>query len=294
MQGVILGYQKTDFGITKFFEEAKKIYVENPSKAVSEGITNEDGEPLYQNGFNKGEVIDLSTVQNKICFGIAKRTEKGKETQKFEKMSFRLGGEKAQMNIPLFAIINFKAIDKRDGNKWDLRASANTENIEIVKELDDAQVDDLVTEYYNDSKVDFKNVAQWHNDRQNDYNRIAVIKGNVQYVNKTQGDKSNVLTLNEPVDIMGMETVNFEEMKTMTCWMDKEMDINFSESAQNLLVIGRTGLRQDTGEINMQVYGIYCPSKFRKPSNMKEVRPDEPKNISSDDDKPEHIGGWIK
>jgi len=271
-RGVILGYQKTDFGVTKVFETAKGMFAEDPAKAVTEGLADEKGQPLYTYGFNKGKPIDLSIAINKICIGVAKCTDKDKATDKFETMTFQLRNDQAKLKIPKFSMVNFKAIHKRGDKGWTLRSSTNTE-FEIVQPLENTQIMELVKEYYSEDIVAIKDLASWHADHENDHNRLCIIRSNVSSVMINNGDMSNVVNIMDEVDIE--DDFNLEEIKPTTCWLDNETPINFSEGAQNVIVFGKTGISRSSDELSIQAYGIFCPENFRTPENTQEIKPEE-------------------
>ena len=248
-EAVIVGFQSTDYGKTKVFEEAKKADAEDHEAAVLAGLVNDDGEPLEKAGFNKGNPIDITKVWNKSCVGVARK----EGSDKFERMTLGIGGDNFGKEVPLFSVVKFAATDKRnqDNNGWKCNAGVDFSGFEVVQDLNEAAVEALLSEHFSDDIKTFEGLEEYHEMKDpQDYNSLAILKGNVTQVMLTQGSKSNVLAINE---IIGDEIP--EDVKVLTCWVDKTMPLNVSEAAQNVWIIGRTNKNQSTGDMSLNLFG---------------------------------------
>lgn len=261
-EAVIIGYSRTDYGKTKLYNEALELDKKNHEQAVVEGKVNEEGQPLNRSGFNKGEPMGINDVWEKKCFGVYR---KAGTQDKFMPTAIIIKEGTSNMKVPFFSLTKFWA-NKGRGNEDKLIVSKATAKMDVISELSETQVKELLFEYYKDN---IKNIGQLNEyvemrDPSNK-NDFVVVQGGVVQVSITQESKSNALTICEK-----STSSNLDDIKTLTCWVDKSIPLNLSEMALDVMVIGRAGKNRD-GVLNMNLYGYYCQPEYRRPTDLKPV-----------------------
>lgn len=270
-EGVIYGIDRVnDFGAQKLFNQAKAAYEEDRDKAISLGITDEEGNPLYSG--NRAPVqgrrlIDLNQDRRKNIYLLVKCIEGEKVDKDYKEAILTLRPNKFDIEIPLFKKVKFKA---NIGNK-------TTEDLYVLNQsdllqfeiIDDKEIDveSFIEKYLKSNYVkDLTKLEEWHEKRKDTYDRRAIIKGTVSAVRFTTTGNNNILNINSGVLAW--------DAKPITCWVPDYIDMDFDESAMNVIVVGQTnmGLDKFSGEqrVTLSVLGLYCPPMFRIEKKQKE------------------------
>jgi hypothetical protein len=268
-QGIALSVQVTDFGASKAKNEALKRYAEDPEKAVAEGYVrlddNHNPVPIYvHHKVRNGQDIKIEKSKQLVML-VKRNDDQADSVWKIAHMG--VGKNKVDLTIPMFKLINFKALvnsKKSDEEEYYLNAS-NDCNFEIQSDISPVEIQKLLHNVFADSFVPISGLRAWHEANKDDMNRLVFTGGDAVSIYLTEGDKSNVVILNDSLstDI------------TLACWFAKipELDIRFNESAQDIIVCGRTGENQTTGDLSLNVFGCFVDEKFMTVKS-KEVTPE--------------------
>ena len=289
-KGVFYGTKTTDFGATKAYKLAKERFAEDQSEAVSLGMTDPDGNPLYTKGFNKGNKIDLDNVWVRQYFGVVQ------VSGKFYPVILSLKNENANKKIPLFTWVDFNASDKFDNGIYKV-TNASELKCEVGESLRGDQIEEFIKEFI--EFVDFRTVREKAEEHKDNWDYLCAIKGNLSSLNLSDGNRSSILNLNDPD--LDLDEIDFQKSTDITCWFDSSYDIDCTEGALDIIVIGKPTIRADTDEVHMNSVGLHVPEQFRKPKNVgkvqeettKEEKPkEETKQQTKEEDGEE--GKWIE
>jgi len=277
-KGVILGWDITDYGAQREYDNAKKLYSKNPHKAINEGYTDDDGNPLYRKpDFKKGNPIIPKEAIEINALVIAKT----KDDENWKEASLKFNHKFLGKEMPQYSLVKFKAIlNKQKSNEQQYFLSAmDTTNFEVERELKDDEVYKLFENLFKKNEAKIGQLKTYYDNLEN-RNAQVLIKGDVSDLVFTDGNKKNMLILNAEEDENDLITPS----TTVLC--DKSIDLPFDENAQNIIAIGR--LWQGEGdEINMTATSIFCPSRYRikdKPEEIKEES--EPKEETKTEENP--------
>ncbi len=212
-----------------------------------------------------------------IC-GIALKTIDKEGKPKFFTMT--VTGEMAlKEDIPLFNGIKFRAIDRTApeniNNTYTLNASTFTKFDICDTKL--PNVKELITTYCKDKIVKIKDLQTYHNKVREDFNRLAIVEGDVSSLNLDvpATRSSRIMVIEENVDLE-----NLEQKGTM-CWVPLRVPIDFNEGSK-VLVVGRTGQSkkkdvegkptEELGDVSINVFGVYAYPEYKITPIIKEVK----------------------
>jgi len=269
-----LSMDKTDFGAMKQYLNAVEAYNNDPESAIKEGMTNNNGVPLYQKGFNKGKPIELEKVYTVAYRGFFIGDKEGKKKYAM----FRLGGEAVgAFSFQLGNIYDVKGIksQKNSTEKEVVMIGRTDYPPKLFKERTHDEVVEDLKSFYEGRVVPINKVGEFYEKSiQNDPNDkypLAVVKGNILQLSVIGDKEENGVTIerNNRIELM-QEDENFE-VHTVGGWVPKtpELEFDFSENAQDVYMVGsiRKGQDRDTGEDTYdfsKVMGIFVPKSYRK------------------------------
>ena len=260
-EGIVYGIDRiTDYGAQKQYDESVEMWEADKEKSIAEGYTDTEGNPLYH-GSRKPKTgirkIDLDKDRGKPIYLIAKSVEGDKDTV-FRRAVMTLKPNKFSETIPLFQVVKFKAIKgTKSTDKLYILSQSELTDFEVV----DTKVisfKDIATMYLKENIcTNLTKLVDWHKEHEDDINRQVIIKGNVVDIRITGEGISNLVTL-------GADELGIDE-KPITCWIPEDAPIDFDENAMEIIVVGRTNLKEeDEGEsVFLNAVGIWCPEMFR-------------------------------
>lgn len=263
-EGIIYGIDReTDYGAQKQYDESIEMWSVDKDKAIADGYTDPEGNPLYHGtrkpkAGEKPRKIDLEKDRGKPIYLVAKCVE-GEQDSDFRRAILTLKSDKFHLNLPLNKLIKFKAIKgtKSNAELYVLSQAQITE----FQVIDDKEIPlaDIAKKYMKENICkNLKELPEWHKKREDDPNRQVIIKGNVVNIRITgENSSSNLLTIDAP-------ELNVDD-KPITCWVPKEIVIDFNEDAQDIIIVGKTGIKEeDEGETAfLNVVGLQCPEIYR-------------------------------
>lgn len=267
--GIIIGATDiTDFGAKKNYEFAIEQFKKDPSKAVVDGLVNGEGQPLYVlPEWKKGQRIDLERDKGRTLIMLAKQ-----ETDSDYKRAFlNLTYDHFDLALPMFTPIEFRAnISKKSTDfEYLLNGATVTEfkpTGDIINNV--GEIKEHLVRCFKDNLVSLPQIVNWHEENKETINRFAIVKANVMRISLTkEGVHSNLIEIDDP-------DMDFdpEQPNTVTCWVPKEFDINFSEGTMDLIVIGRTNINDETGQVSMNCYGFFCDKEWQITEKPKEIK----------------------
>jgi len=256
-EGIIIGKDRiTDFGAQKLYDEARRLWKEDPEKAVQDGYVNEDGEPLYlEPDWKKGKKIILDEAKGRTVFLLAKHTD---DTD--YKLAFlNLRHDKINIETPMFCKVEFRA--NKSQKSTDNLYILNQANVTEFKVIDDKRVDfiTLAKKYLKNYLVNLADLREWYEKHKDDRNRIAIIKGNVSSISITAEGVSNKMELDDAELAIDADP---DKIETVTCWVPEDLEFDFSEGTIDLVVIGRPDYNTERDEIVINVFGMYASDEW--------------------------------
>jgi len=297
-EGIVLGATGIINTTMKRQQQARDYYKENPQKAVDEGFTDEDGNPLdnlkvFSTGRanpNYGRPLKDRFLRN--VFGVAIHMGKEERPRPF---FLTLNDEQTKMDVPINKPVKFRAIDRTpDGsNKLILNGSTVTKFEKIEKKLPDAK--EIIEKILSNYKVELANLREAHEEKKEDPLRIIITEGDVVSVELSSSSiNSRVILDDESIPLIDE---NGKVKRGTTCWVPAHIPINFSERSR-VLVIGQTGegafydeeerrfvTRPGKGEIQINVLGIIPLEGYTEIPEIRDIQPEEEAPV--EEEKPE-------
>lgn len=283
VKGVILSLQATDFGAKKQYENAIKMYNQDPQQAIQQELVDNTGNPIYIKGWNKKQKIDPTklTMIAEGMFSI--------DGNDYKPGSLNLGKEKT--SIIMNSLINFEATQtKTEDGTIKLNKNRITK-FNIEKELTTNDIIELLENYapgmlinipqaFEIAKKNFENKQQGI---QPSYKNFAIIGDmSSEGVNLLgEGKNSDVMTLveNDSTGDLLTKTQEGYIPKTITCWLDKannNLARNINNNALNIIVIGNPSynLSDDNQErLSINARGIIVNKNYIINRDAEQIEP---------------------
>ena len=272
-----IGFEGMVIGVGDVFDTVKKIrttgmdaFRENPQSAIELGITDKDGNPLdTRQTFSTGrenrsfgkQLPEHSYIRNIV--GVALRSNV-KEAPKMFTMT--LNGEKAEhCDIDMFNPVKFRAINKSEENSdmFVLNGSTVTK-FDVSDKIEMPNAMDVLKKFCNNMFVPINKLDEYHNANKEDFNRLALIEGDVSMLSNEPTSVGNKMMIIEDME----ESMNDIEARGITCWVPKNIEFNFGEGSK-VIVVGKTSQGKsrenpnELGDVMVNVLGIYAIPEFK-------------------------------
>lgn len=280
---------KTDYGVMRQFQKATEAFNVDAESAIKDGLVDSRGLPLHQSGFNKGNPINLNIAFTIVYDGYF--IPKDKEDK--IKCKYRLGGDDVNaISFELGNIYEIKGIKSQkqsdDGSILIIGKRDYMPKLIFERDFEDVRKD--LSEFFSENLVNMTKISEYCKMKNDDGDKypIAVVRGNVYQLTVINNKEEDGITIerNNRIELM-VEDEDYE-IHTIGGWVPKipELDFNFSENAQNVIMIGTVRQREDkqTKETITEfskVTGIFVPKEFRKTGEEKKVEDTE--EITDDD-----------
>ena len=253
---------KSDFGALRQYLKAKEVWEENKEVAISEGYTDKNGNPLYQNGFRKGQPINLEEAITKTYEGFIK-TDLG-----LKKAYLSVRGLQVQkIDLELGGVYKIKAM-KMQKSTEDIMYLLAVEHTtyERIEKLSYEKVLELIKTHYKNNLALVKNIDEYYNAHKEETPIFVIVKGNVFNMVETSNKVQSGIEIetNNVLEIFNEDDVD----KTLVCWVPKinELKFNFRSDTMDLVVAGILTYRENENQYQIsRVMGIYYPEVFEKP-----------------------------
>lgn len=256
--------QITDYGKTRAYDEAVKTFKTDPKTAIAQGLTNDNGEPIYQSGFNVGKVIDKDDLFSRNVYGVVKTT-KG-----YKKIKLTLRKTKLNEFIPLFVKLKMTCgYSHKPDEEWDSAYSSDDMKYEILDENWINPVDKFKNIFKKELEYD---IDTFVNKTKGNYNAFMFMQGvDVTLKGSANATVVDIQERKGEEDVGGSFDISDEKLagldRTFTGFMSE--DPAFIETVNDAIVIGRPYEGKD-GKMIMQVYGVFVDSRFRKQNHFNE------------------------
>lgn len=272
VEGIIIGFQESDYGARRQYQKALEEYKKSPEQAIVSGFVTPDGKPLHQTGFSQGQIIDLKNVTERSYIGMYKAEGDDK---------FIIGEVKGRgVHAPpeLFARVSFKAgVGKKNSKEYHVYTIVKTTAFATHEKLNDSQVMSLLKDNFGEKLVELGSLKDWCSQHEKDFS-WCIIKGNVYQLNDDPLRKRIDMLTGEEVtkgNFLGLASTDVENPITIGCSGSSDIKFNFDDMAMDIVALGRPRVRQDTGELSMQLYGVYCPMKHQIKEKKVYIKPVE-------------------
>jgi len=257
-----LAVEKTDYNARRDYIKAKTAWDDNEEEAVSKGLCNSQGEPLYQSGFNKGKPINLDESLTKTFMGYMEID--GKQMKGYYKAGGLLA-DKVSMELGnQYEIIGIKSQKSTATELVVIAREANEPKLAVKMSYDKKL--ETMKEYFAGCLTSIKKLPEFYEERKEQRPVIAAVKGDVlsMRVNQNKQDKGVEIEVNNILEIMDETGSEY-----LTCWVPKipELDFNFTEKSMDLIVVGRLSKREKQGEpvtYSITPHAIYVRDEFKK------------------------------
>lgn len=258
--GIIIGKSNIiDFARSQR-DLAKKKWTENPELAIKEGYCDAEGNALYKKGFEAR--IGQKIPENDFGRSVILLAKIANEPGELRETVLNLRGEKCNIDIPTFREVEFMANVGKDSNaeRFVLNQSTMTE----FKVTTDKPVNfpDIALKHLRKHCVALKSLREYHQKVSEDFNRYAIFKANITDV--TLGEVT-------PSNIVRVDDMDLDLDERITCWIPKDIPIEFYEGALGVFFIGRTNIN-DRNEISVNVLSIFTPDNAKKAENVAEIK----------------------
>ena len=271
-----IGFEGMAIGVGDLFDTVKKMRAEatktfevDQQNAVTTGITDELGTPLdtrekFGTGRNNPQfgkpLPEHSYIRNVVGVAIKSNTDEAPKV-----FTMTLNGDKAEKcKIEMFKPIKFRAIDKSEegSNQFTLNGSSVTK-FDVSETVNMPKPIDVLRNVCKEMFVSLNDAEKYHQANKADFNRIALIEGDVSLLNtEPTAFGSRMMVIEDSDAAMEFDTPG------MTCWIPSCVDIDFGEGSK-VIVVGRTsqGKSRDDpnvlGDVMVNTLGIYAIPEFK-------------------------------
>ena len=261
--------------------DAVALWKSNPEEALRRRVVDADGNPIdsratWEDGRPNpffGKKIEPTFIRT--MFGIGKPLGDKNPIQFFALSQFN---EASQTILPEGKTVRLRAIIKGSegmytANTYRLAAGQYAE----VAPLINKPLLDILREAPPTLKATIGGLMEWHNLHKDDARRVAIVEGDVTYVNRDPNANGNYLIVMEDVTAAGPEMT---EAEGITVFTDRAPDFGV---ASKIIVVGRTTLGQgynpDTRQADasmpkrviINAYAVYVDPLYRVPPNEDRV-----------------------
>jgi len=281
-EGMIIAVGDVVDTVQRQKQEARTLYKENPQKAITNSVTDEDGTPLdtrkeWSEGRpnrNYGKPLPEHNYL-RTAFGVALKKNIENSVKFF---ILNLSGEVANTEVPIFQPVQFRAIDRTPPElgeeEYRLNSSTFT-NFIIDESLNLPPLKQLLDTYCGNSKVTIDNLDAYHIANEKDYSRLAIVEGDVTtLILEPTSVGSRRMIIDDEKGMFDMDSPG------VTCWVPERINIDFAEQSK-VIVLGRTsqGKKLDEqgnqtdepGDVMLNVYGLYAIPEYKISPHVKEL-----------------------
>ncbi|MHA1868700.1 MAG: hypothetical protein ACTSXD_11705 [Candidatus Heimdallarchaeaceae archaeon] len=282
-EGMIIAVGDVFDMVKKMRDDAIASYKSNPQKTVEAGITSEEGVPLdTRQQFGTGRenpnfgkpLPEHNYIRN--IFGVALKS--GIEGERGKFFSMAITGKLAEdENIPMFKPVKFRAIDRSEegATEYTLNASMFTK-FEVDENIKMPKLQELLNKFCSNIIVPISELEQYHNANKENFNRLAIVKGDVStlVLEPTIVGNRRIILEDE------QQTLEDLEAQGITCWVPPRIEIDFAEGSK-VIVIGRTSqgkardvqgnVTDEPGDVMINVFGLYVIPEYKISPNVKEI-----------------------
>lgn len=268
VKAVFFGLTKTDFGAKKNYDAAVELFNRDPELAVSQGITDSEGTPLYTTGFRKGKPINLDDFSYYLQAAIKK------ENGDWQITRVKVPYEKIDEIKPFMLYENIKIAEAKE-NVFSITKATVFSQPEKVSKNDIVELGEklgIMADVKKAAEIARQEAENKKNGVEIDYNKFYIIKGDLLgNVLLTAEEKTfDVLRLIKSDDNLFIDDSG--EATILTAWMDKNNNFitrRIVEDTVDVFVVGIPYVKTDEqGNENLFVNatGVWVDEKFVAPN----------------------------
>lgn len=250
-------------------DAARMAYENDPKKAVTKGITDEDGNALdnmkkYSTGRDNPDYGKKLPAQRHIqnVLGVAKSGDMAAPVVFNTILSERMAGK---LHIPVFIPVKFRANPARKQPTDGTMTLNEYSNMKFrpadIKGFPGPEA--IIDQYFSDHNVNVEDLEAWHKENADNPRRMAVLDGYVDYVDSTPNPSTGNLRVTMIDDSGDIE---------ITIWVPDHLRylVDFGPSSR-IIAVGRTAQNTFNEELRtmLNCEGLYAPPKDKIP--MEEV-----------------------
>lgn len=264
-KAVFIRVKETDYGIRRQYKAAIEAYQHNPEQAKLQGLVNDQGLPLKINGFDKGTVIDLDNSVERTFIGIIKNPKSDDWTLGELKVNAKVNiGE-----IDFFKEYSFKAMTSQKSKKdYIISIATQITKPSLERELEPTEAEGILKKYFSSNLMEIKDLKAYVEANAKNYDRFSIIKADVFNLvdddNRTKVDELTGKTVKKG-NMLGVND-NEPSPNTITCISSPNINFNFNENTQDLIILGQPIIRTDkdgTEEVMVMLDGYYAKPEYR-------------------------------
>jgi len=262
IEAILIGVTETDFGAKNQYKKAIEAFKTNPEAAISQGLVTEDGQPIAQNGIAKGAPINLDKALQRTYMGLFKT----KHDVNYVKGILNCRADYFNKIPQLFSVLKFRASKSKNSNDENyVFSTTSLTDFITIKELNNAETEMLLQQNYKDHLKSISDLKQYAEENIGKFDYFSIIKGDVYQLiddeNRTKVDMVTGKTIIKNT-MLGINKRD-EEESAVVCYGNPAFKFNFTENAQDVIVIGQPRINKTTQEITVVLYGVFAPETFR-------------------------------
>lgn len=253
--------------------EAREVFEKDPKKAVIEGWTDAEGNPLdRRQNFASGKenrsygkpLAEHSYIRN--LWGVAKR--EGGELKKF---TMPLSEERVDVDIPPMIPVSFRAnIKSENDDEFELNQWARISFTAIKSEDPDFEnVESIMTDHFQDHLSDCAKLMEYHDQVANDPRRKVLLNIDIDYVAPDVNPVTGNLMVVVSDDSMP------DDSPGVTVWIPPHLLPLKGDAGSRAIMGGSTVKNEFQGEDRVMVnaQGIYFDPEYLVEPMPKETKP---------------------
>lgn len=295
-----LGFSNvTDYGATRFYNEAKTVFSQDKDRAILERYTNEQGTPLWRNNplvSKNGKPILLDKEKRRTMYCFAKRPED--TIWKIGVMSFQ--GELVTNNPPTIgklyetAGIIAKATTEVWNNERIIMYSGTTTNFKTNKNTPET-MKEMIEKYAKPITIPFSEI---HNraKMENANKDYFIVKVSVPKTKEMQIGTSNIISVCDPEEVL------FDEEKQIDGWIAEDIPLYLIDEAMDVYILAsartynkKTDKGTEEEALQFNIFGYVANEKDMKtPENTPLIGNEGQQIIVEEEFINDKVGGWDK
>ncbi len=269
-QGMIIGVGDLVDTVQRLKVTATTAYRENAQKAIADGLTNTDGIPLdnrqvFSTGRENAQFGKPLPEHNYLrnVVGIALRSKVEESPKMF---SMTMNGKLAEgCNVEMFKPLRFRAINKSEEGSSQFVMNGSTVTKFVIDDTIKMPAPiDVLQNVCGEQIVPLNDLATYHEANKTDWNRLALVEGDVSILNTEPTAFGSRMMIIENAET-ALENL---DAPGLTCWIPSSVNLDFAEGSK-VIVIGKTaqGKSRDDpnvlGDVMMNVLGVYAIPEYK-------------------------------
>jgi len=261
---ILFATDTSDFGAAKKYAEIKKAWDnaadDYKEEMIAQGIVDSEGNPLWKTtNFKNGQKIIPEENLARTVFLLAKDKE---EPGELKLSTLVLRGEKAKEKLPRLVKVDFRANPNKDKSTEEMTVLNQSVVTKFTPTSPEDRIDpkEVAMKYLGKHIINtLAELRAWHDANENDFNRLCIIKG-MASIKPTKPGISQLIEIEDgtlPIDV------------PLPVWCPRDYEIDFEDGAPDVIVIGKTNVRDDKLMVN--AYGVYAPEEWRVKDSPKEI-----------------------